>query len=173
MGQRLIISENERTNISKMYGLINEQETKMTFIDGNPPKLNNDWSNGNGFFGITYSENGIIDSVLNYWNGGSAKSKRIDFNMLEELGIPGNNGRLDNSICFNYVTENKGNSNIEIKAVSSNGDNVTSSTYTLEKNGIYVTRFCITNLPQNSTITITTNGDNKNKLMVKTKSLEK
>ena len=173
MGQRLIITENERSHINKMYGLINEQETEMSFIDGNPPTQNKNWSKGNGFFGITYAKNSIIDSVMNYWNGGNGKSRRMDFNMVEELGIPGNNGRLDSSICFNYVTENKGNSNIEIKAVSSNGDNVTSSTYTLEKDGIYVTRFCIITLPHNSTITITPNDDDKNKLVVKTKSLEK
>jgi len=43
MGQRLIISENEKNQISKMYGLVNEQSSNIEQVDVTHIK------NGNGY----------------------------------------------------------------------------------------------------------------------------
>tara|TARA_R100000657_G_C4679316_1_gene126839 strand:+ start:1722 stop:2438 length:717 start_codon:yes stop_codon:yes gene_type:complete len=155
--------------------VLTEQETKKMSFMGATPMIKNDWDSGNGFFAITYEKNGIVNSVKNFWDGGSAESQRNSFSGAEKIGISGNGGSLDNSISFGYVTTVKAGNKLNLTFnASSNSGNVSSQTYSfrspksLDKDTIYHGEFILINLPQNSDITITAKGDSENKLVVKT-----
>ena len=169
---------NEINEMKYMFGykrgvVISEQETKgMSFL-GSTPGVQNDWDAGNGFFGIAYDGVGIIGGVMNSWNGGSGESKKGSFNTSEQLAIPGNGGSLESAISFNYVTTIKAGDSLSLTFnATSNTGNASSETYSyrspVSKDTIYKGRFTLMNLPQNSTITITANGDSENKLVVTT-----
>jgi hypothetical protein len=150
------------------------QKTSMIFI-GSTPSSNNSWDAGEGFFNIACkSQEGIVSSVMNYWDGGNGPSDISSFTTAEQMGIPGNGGDLLTSISFAYYTTVKaGNAlNVSFNAKSSNGGNVTSETYStrgpVQSDTIYGGRFTLMNLPENSTITISANGDNSNRLVIKT-----
>ena len=154
--------------------LIIEQETKGMIFMGSTPGVKNDWDAGNGFFNISYNGVGIITSVMNSWNGGSGESQKNSFNTAEQLGIPGNGGSLESAISFNYVTTVKAGDSLSLKFnATSKAGNASSETYSYrpsssDSDTIYKGRFTLMNLPQNSTITITANGDSENKLVVTT-----
>ena len=175
------LTESDLTRIVKRVVMERETYKGMSFM-GATPMIKNDWTHGNGFFYSAYEENGIITSVMNSWDGGSDESKRNDFNTAEQMAIQGNDGSLDNSILFNYVTTVKAGNDLSLTFnATSKAGSVYSQTYSYRnvtiKSGtqtnndndtIYLGRFALINLPQNSTITITANGDSENKLVLTT-----
>ena len=74
-----------------------------------------------------------------------------------------------------YTTVKAGNDlHLSFNAKSSNGNDVTSETYAtrgpVRSDAIYGGRVSLMNLPENSTITISANGDNNNRLEIKTQN---
>jgi len=134
---------------------------------------------GEGFFNIGYKRYSncsscIIDDVMNYYKDGSTKSANKSFNESEKKEIPKEGGSLWNTISFDYVTRVMAGKSLSLKFnASSNSGNVSSETYSFkppssEEDVFYRGRFTLLNLPQNSTIVITANGDSENELVVKT-----
>lgn len=165
------ILEMHKKSTSRHY--LMEQKTSMEF-KGSTPSSNNSWDAGEGFFNTKTNTDGTISNVMNYWDGGSGQSKLGFFVYTDPIGYEGGPIQRETEISFDYyVTVKAGDVlNLTFNANSSNGDNVTSETYSTrgpeQSDTIYGGNFTLKNLPENSTITITVNGDNINKLVIKT-----
>ena len=83
MGKRFVITESEKNDICKIYGLIKEQGGKRITIQGKQPLVNTDWDLVHGILG----------------------SKRIDDDLEKRVGDELQNG--DYRVSKVYVTSKK------------------------------------------------------------------
>jgi len=167
--KRFIISEEEKRHIKKMY-LLEDVGSPMKIGGGTPSSRNEEqFKDMDGFYVITYSYDSNIKSVQNFYNGGKSMSERHDFLYNEKLLTPQNQ-----YIAFTYWFNNKaGNTmNIILNVKSSDGSTVTESWSNRGPDSTdskYMGRFYVGPLPNNSTITISVEGDKSNSLLITTK----
>lgn len=103
---RLILSEEEKNRIRGLYEQNEalqpnflESKFKPWDFENYKQKFGNDFQ---GFVGIQFSSDSLIKNVMNYFEGGSSKSKRNELNPY--VGLAGDSkGTL--GFTFNVITE--------------------------------------------------------------------
>ena len=151
--------------------LIIEGKTPMILNGGTPsPEDPLKYGDRSGFYAISYTSDGIVEKVMNTYDGGSSESERKEFTPQTEGSL---NPQSD-YIAFSYwlkVTAGQVMT-VNMSAVSSNGvkTNQTWSNRGPEsKDGVFMGRFNLGPLPPKSNIKITVANDTKNSLTITTK----
>lgn len=155
MTQRLILTEEEKRDIQKMYGMINEQ--KLYTIGNMTPQDAESFvkKNGNGFFDVRVPNTENFD-VMNYYDGGSSKTKLIQLSSM--MGDVFMVDYLNNFTKGQIVTA-------QIKGPEGSK----SSKYTVENDGYDKLTYSQSTMKKPGKYELTIDGDDKNKLIITVK----
>jgi len=157
MGQRIILSENEKRNIQKMYGIINEQNINIFDTGGRTQEEIEAFMKKNGGAGFFDSKTPNPENfeVINNYDGGQSKSK-----IGKSMNIAGY------SFLTNYYNSFKKGQ--VVKAIITGPKGSKSKTYTAENDGYGCLTIGLSKTePGNYKLTI--DGDDKNSLDITVK----
>ena len=157
MGQRIILSENEKRNIQKMYGIINEQNINIFDTGGRTQEEIEAFMKKNGGAGFfnNRTPNQEKFEVINNYDGGQSKSTL---------------GKLLEMVGYSFLTSyyNSFKKGQVVKAIITGPKGSKSKTYTAENDGYGCLTIGLSKTePGNYKLTI--DGDDKNSLDITVK----